>query len=336
MDKLVCVCLLLLSHLCVRGQAFIDSMAVDEMKQGFKAGFLDGRLPDTTLYDRLSCDKRKRGIVTRDSKIRTTPFGTLPPADYWLKQGKNGRDTLCLVGFRQKTKRERRLWKHLAKRYGETIIPVERPVWEDEERVVADTVSAIPARWATTRLTYFFNHERCGQEIVARFPNVAQVDGGIVRSVVYGDGSLQTGLWTSRLYHDYRDIAQTDYWLDAPGYRRTAHEVEGMMNLFAHDVNQRVRPGKNSPAKPFALSALLWFDGQRCCHLERLLPEDLPAENEPAFRELKRVVESMPPGLFDSFLTAEGKVLPGIYLHARFSRQKWSFRDWRFMDDAPD
>lgn len=331
---------ILMACTSVMGKPACDSMTVDEMKQGFLEAFARGTRPDMLSFDRLLEEGKMRpeGLIATSSALKKTEAGLLPPSTYLLVEERKGSaDSLYWVGTNHAPQEGSWLRDRLTRKYGETSLVRKHLYWNDSNPkgiTLADTLKVVPAKWVTGTVAFLRRPRAYGKEIVSRQPEWH----------AFKDGASTPADDFSQESHEA--LTERESWLasayDAIAYpqltgreENTKKDAVGTMRLLAHDVNMRIPIDKKgtSPSKTYAL--LLWFDGQRKCHVEPLWPQQENEAKDAPLMELGKVVETLPPGLFPSYYTAHGKLFPGRYLLASYTKSGgWLFDDFFYLDRA--
>lgn len=299
-----------------------DTVSVDEMKSSFYSSIKAKDVKSFEYYDLFPRYKSLKGanyiIPNQTSQALHKAGKMLLPASLWKWVVKDGKNYLCWIGFRSvPTKIDTvTLRRKLIKEYGSYKY---------------DDIECIPAKWYSGTIQWFkapFNYKN---SYVSKAINNFQIENGTI--VHRYSNKINIGSLISEI---------SDIW-DAIIFRSTNNrdsldeerESHYELFIFRHDIN-RLCQEDTTVKDDIPYSFLISVDGNQKAHIHTLLPTTLTQTDSLRIRELTKAVEAQPKGIFGTMWTIDGRVFPGRYLMAIYTRVGWRFKDYRYKGTYDD
>ena len=298
-----------------------DTVSVDEMRSSFYSSLKAKDVKSFDNYDLFLWGKSLKGadyiIPNQNSKALHKVCKMLLPASFWKFARKDGKNYLCWIGFRSvPTKIDTvDLRRKLIKEYGSYKY---------------DDIECIPAKWYSGTIQRFKDQLNYKNSYVSKAINNFQIENGTIARIYSNKinfGSLILEVSDIRDAIFFRSTKERDSLDDSYQERNSHYELF----IFQHDINRLCQ--EDTTAKDeIPYSFLISVDGNQKAHIHTLLPTTLTQTDSLRIRELTKAVEAQPKGIFGTMWTIDGRVFPGRYLMAVYTRVGWRFRDYRYKD----
>lgn len=319
--------LCMLSCCMVSAQVPHSTLTVDEMKQLYLNE--DSLLPicekELSDYDLIETNRETCHILP-NKDLRNAGGIVIPPSRFVVCHEKSMPEYLCWIGTRDdaEPKTSERLFKQLAKRYGELTL--------------GDTLRAIPAKWFTGTLSYTGWLRPLGGTKLSATIDDWSVEEGVCSYDHINRRDTGMPYFNGTLRHDIQMLTKADSHLQGivvsdgpklkPSVRVWKDKVERWqeMYLLSRDVNRlcKIRTERDGA---LSYTLLISIDEKGKNHLHVIAPELSNEREKAALRELSEAIEQQPAGILRASWTYDGRLFPGIVVNARLLWRGWELTD---------
>ena len=301
-----------------------DTVSVDEMKSSFYSSLKEKNMKSFENYDLFLWGKSLNVagyvIPNRNSESLHNASNMLLPASLWKLVNKDGKINLCWIGFRSvPTKIDTvALRRKLIKEYGSYKY---------------DDIECIPAKWYSGSIQRFKDQLNYKNSYVSKAIYNFQIENGTIartysNKINFGSLILEVSDIRDAIF--FRSTKERDSLDDSYQERDSHYELF----IFQHDINRLCQEDTTVKGEvPY--SFLISVDGNKKAHIHTLLPTTLTPTDSLRIRELTKAVEAQPKGIFGTMWTIDGRVFPGRYLMAVYTRVGWRFKDYRYKERRP-
>jgi len=291
-----------------------DTVSVDEMKDSFYSSMKKINEKSYDSYDLFFLPYSPKEIhyviPSLDNQSPHRVGKMLLPVSLWKWLRHDGKDSLYWAGFRTVPTNidTTAIRNKLRKAYG---------------AYKYDGVEYIPTKWYSGNIKAFTNPTNYKNMNVNNNIFNMDITKGMIKRRYYSESTFGS------LSEEICDIMD-GIFIHAANQRRDSHYE---LFIFQHDINRLCQ--KDSSIKDdIPYSFLISVDANQKTHIHTLLPTTLTQTDSLRIRELTKAVEDQPKGIFGTMWTIDGRVFPGRYLMAVYTRGGWKFKDYRYKDGA--